>query len=135
MAESAVHLVEKIFPHKPLRQWVISFPFQLRLLFAKDPKIMGEVLKVVNKLKRSYDNGTSHIILDSLDFLSRLASLVPRPRVNLTRFFGVLAPHFKYRSLVVPEPSPEDISEEVHKVRSMSWPPRKITSPLGVSNF
>ena len=35
-----------------------------------------------------------------------------------------MAPHFKYRSLVVPEPPPEDISEEIHKVRSMSWAQR-----------
>ena len=27
----------------------IAFPFQLRLFFGKDPKIMGEVLKVVNR--------------------------------------------------------------------------------------
>ena len=55
------------------------------------------------RLKNTYDNGTSHIALEPLDLLSRLASLVPRPRVNLTRFFGVFAPHFKYRKLVVPK--------------------------------
>ncbi len=33
--------------------------------------------------------------LEPLDLLSRLASLVPRPRVNLTRYFGVFAPNAK----------------------------------------
>jgi hypothetical protein len=28
--------------------------------------------------------------------------LVPRPRVNLTRFHGVFAPNSKYRALVTP---------------------------------
>jgi hypothetical protein len=38
----------------------------------------------------------------SLDFISRLVSLVPKPRVNLIRFHGVFAPNSKYRALVTP---------------------------------
>ena len=49
MSESAVHLVDQVFPRKPLRQWVLSFPFQLRFLLAKDPKVIGEVLSIVNR--------------------------------------------------------------------------------------
>ena len=37
-----------------------------------------------------------------LDFIARLAALVPKPRVNLTRFHGVFAPNSKYRALVTP---------------------------------
>ena len=47
MAESAAHLVDEVLPYKPLRQWVLSFPFPLRLLFAKDPHLTGEVLNLV----------------------------------------------------------------------------------------
>ena len=61
--------------------------------------------QVVYKLKTAYRNGTTHIVLDPLDFLSHLTSLIPRPRVHLIRFHGVFAPHFKYRSLVTPERS------------------------------
>ena len=32
-----------------------------------------------------------------LDFLARLAALVPEPRVNLIRFHGVFAPNGSYR--------------------------------------
>ena len=32
---------------------------------------------------------------------------MPRPRVHLTRFAGVFAPHFKHRAMVVPKPRPE----------------------------
>ena len=59
--------------------------------------------QVIYKLKKPYKNGTTHIVLSPLDFLSRLSSLVPRPRVHLTRFHGVFAPHFKYRSLIIPK--------------------------------
>jgi hypothetical protein len=34
------------------------------------------------------------------DFIVKLAALVPKPRVNLTRFHGVFAPNSKYRTLV-----------------------------------
>jgi hypothetical protein len=55
--------------------------------------------KVRYKLKTPYHDGTtgdrrSHVIferggLPPLDFIARLAALVPKPRVNLTRFHGV----------------------------------------------
>ena len=43
----ASHLVDQVLPYKPLRQWVLSFPFPLRLLFAKDPQLIGLVLNLV----------------------------------------------------------------------------------------
>jgi hypothetical protein len=47
MAESAALLVDDVLPHGPIRQWVLSFPFQLRLLFASYPQNMGKVLGIV----------------------------------------------------------------------------------------
>jgi len=58
--------------------------------------------KVRYELKTPYRDGTTHVIFEPLDFLARLASLVPKPRVNLTRFHGVFAPNSKYRALVTP---------------------------------
>lgn len=39
-------------------------------------------------------------------FLARLAVLVPRPRVNLVLYYGVLAPRAAWRAAVVPRSSP-----------------------------
>ena len=39
-----------------------------------------------------------------VEFLARLAALVPPPRCPLVRYHGVLAPHSKWRSAVVPRP-------------------------------
>ncbi len=36
------------------------------------------------------------------DFIARLAALVLRPRVNLTRYHGVLAPNHRWRAQVTP---------------------------------
>jgi len=38
-----------------------------------------------------------------LDFLSKLAALVPRPRHNLVRYHGVFAPNAKFRKQIVPK--------------------------------
>jgi len=53
-------------------------------------------------LKTPYRDGTTHVIFEPLDFLARLAVLVPKPRVNLTRFHGVFAPNSKFRALITP---------------------------------
>jgi len=43
MAESAALLVDEVFPEQPMRQWVLSFPYPLRFLFAGRPEIMDRV--------------------------------------------------------------------------------------------
>ena len=39
-----------------------------------------------------------------MEFLEKLMALVPRPRINLIRFHGILAPHAQLRAMVVPKP-------------------------------
>ena len=48
---------------------------------------------VVIALKTPYDDGTTHVVLSPMEFMGRLAALVPGPLVNLTRFHGVFSPH------------------------------------------
>lgn len=50
MAESAVRLVDEVLPQQPMRQWVLSFPYPLRFLFATRPVIMGQVLGIVYRV-------------------------------------------------------------------------------------
>lgn len=59
---------------------------------------------VVYRFKKPWDDGTAAIKLTPLELMERLAALVPRPRVHLTRFHGVLGPHYKYRKQIVPKP-------------------------------
>ncbi len=78
--------------------------------------------KVIYQLKTPYENGTTRIILDPLDFLSRLASLVPRPKTNLIRFHGIFAPNFKHHRLITPKTkSPEKQATKSGKSSSMNW--------------
>jgi len=61
--------------------------------------------QVVLKLKTPYRDGTRHVVMSPLEFMQRLAALVPRPRLHLIRFHGVLAPHAKLRAAIVPVPA------------------------------
>lgn len=36
-----------VFPARPIRPWVLSFPFQLRFLFATQPQLMTKVLSIM----------------------------------------------------------------------------------------
>ena len=58
--------------------------------------------RVVYRYKNPFRDGSTHVVLEPLDFIARLAALVPRPRLNLTRFHGVFAPNSKFRVRVTP---------------------------------
>jgi hypothetical protein len=42
------------------------------------------------------------VVFAPLDFIARLAALKPTPRVHLTRYHGVFAPHSRWRAQVTP---------------------------------
>jgi len=46
--------------------------------------------KVRYELKTPYRDGTTHVIFEPVDCIAKLAALVPKPRVNLTRLCGDL---------------------------------------------
>lgn len=57
---------------------------------------------IVYQLKNPFRDGTTHILFSPADFIARLAALVPRPRINLTRYHGVFAPSSPMRCAIVP---------------------------------
>ena len=70
-------------------------------------KLSRDGRKVVYVLKRRWRDGSTHVVLDPLTLLARLAALIPRPRVHLTTYHGVLAPAVAGRAAVVPATSGE----------------------------
>jgi hypothetical protein len=67
---------------------------------------LNDAGQVELKLKTPWRDGTTHLVMSPLEFMQRLAALVPRPRLHLIRFHGVLAPNAKLRPLVVPQGPP-----------------------------
>jgi hypothetical protein len=61
---------------------------------------------VVHRLERPFHDGTTEFLFEPLDFLARLAALVPRPRSHLIRYHGVLAANARHRRLLVPAAGP-----------------------------
>ena len=80
-------------------------------------------------------DGTTHIILEPLDFIARLAALVPKPRVNLTRFHGVFArgghpPNSALRKQITPKArckptaQSDDLMSPLQRRAAMTWAQR-----------
>ena len=84
-------------------------------------------------VKTPYRSGTTHVIFEPLDFIAKLAALVPKPRVNLTRFHGVFAPNSQHRVQVTPtkrgkKPDKSEVPDTgwgdkspVQRQRAMTW--------------
>ena len=49
MADSSRYLLEHVVPHITIRQWVVTFPWPLRLVFAARPDWLSKVLGVVSR--------------------------------------------------------------------------------------
>ena len=47
MVDAAALLVDEVLPHQPVRQWVLSVPFPLRFVFARDPAALSGALGIV----------------------------------------------------------------------------------------
>jgi hypothetical protein len=74
-----------------------------RPAFADDQLGWDGAARVTFELKTPWRDGTTHLEMTPIDFIERLAALVPRPRLHLIRFHGVLAPNAKLRAMVVPQ--------------------------------
>jgi hypothetical protein len=79
----------------------------------------------VPQLKSAWRAGTTHIKMPPLEFMQRLAALVPRPRLHLNRFHGVLAPNAGLRAAIVPGPPEkpgDDAAHDAHDAPArMGW--------------
>jgi len=53
-------------------------------------------------MKRPMHNGRTVLLLTPMEFLRKLATLVPPPRKHLVRFHGVFAPNAPLRSTLAP---------------------------------
>jgi hypothetical protein len=79
------------------------------LRYAARPPLSTERLfrladgRLLYKLKRRWRDGTTHVIYEPMELMERLAALVPPPRFNVVRYYGVLAPAATLRPCIVPE--------------------------------
>ena len=95
--------------------------------------IKVEIIEQNGKYRQTpYRDGTTQVAFDPVDFIARLAALVPKPRVNLTRYHGVLAPNHRWRGLVTPakrgkgamRPVDSDVVSSIQRHAAMTWAQR-----------
>lgn len=80
MANTAAHLVDHVLPDLSLRQWVLSVPFDIGALMARDARLLSSVLRifvdVVSKwhIKRGASPRTSDAKTGGVSFVQRFGS-------------------------------------------------------------
>ena len=75
--------------------------YALRPPVARERLSVTEAGQVRLHLRQPWADGTTHLVFDPVEFLGRLAVLVPRPRINLALYHGVLGPRAAWRAAVV----------------------------------
>jgi hypothetical protein len=83
--------------------------YLLRPPIASERLSLDERGRIQLRLRKAFRDGTTHLIFNPLEFIARLASLVPRPRTHLVTYHGVLAPASSWRDDVVPADNPGPI--------------------------
>jgi hypothetical protein len=66
--------------------------------------------RVAYQLRKPRRNGATHLVLEPIAFLGRIASLIPPPRFPLLRLSGVFAPSSPWRASVVPHGAVQQVS-------------------------
>lgn len=84
---------------------------------------------VIYRFKKPWDDGTTALKLTPMELMERLVALVPRPRVHLTRYHGVLAPHYKHRKQIIPKPPDLKMVQDLEIIESKQLEVKKKNIP------
>ncbi len=77
--------------------------------------------RIAYELRHAWRAGRTHVLLEPMQLLARLAALVPPPRHPLIRFHGAFAPNSTWRKHVVPL-TPPRLAGEKHASEHASEP-------------
>ncbi len=105
--------------------------YLLRLPVARDRLRLTGDGRIRLRLKTPWADGTRHLLFEPLEFLEKLAALIPRAHVNLVLYHGVLASHARWRPRVV-LPEPTDPATGGHSISpdpSDGTPPTPLARP------
>jgi hypothetical protein len=80
--------------------------------------------QVLYQFRRPWRDGSTTLLLEPLELLERLATLVPPPRRPLLGYHGLLAPRARWRSAIVPPPARDDARGDAgaRSPRRWTWP-------------
>src|SRR6516225_7073402 len=92
MADTAAHLVDRVLPVAPVRQWVLSVPFALRYRMAYDSQLMSAILNVFVRAVLGHLRRRASESLESMKSQGGAVTFVQRfgDALNLNVHFHVL---------------------------------------------
>jgi len=112
-ADTAAHLVDRVLPRVPYRQWVLSFPWELRFLLAVDRAFLSKMLRVMLKTLFSWEKergrslGLSDGHTGSVTFIQRFGSALNlNPHLHCLLPDGLFVPNRGRHLSFVPLPAP-----------------------------
>jgi hypothetical protein len=128
MADTAAHLVDRVLPRVPVRQWVLSLPFGLRYRLAHDRALTAEVLRVfvravfasLRRRSRPLKSGTGPTHCGAVTFVQRFGGAL-----NLNVHFHTLVLDGTYqdseadgtlRFHATPPPTGEELERTLSRV-------------------
>jgi hypothetical protein len=115
MADTAAHLVDRVLPHVPVRQWVLSLPYALRYRLAYDTSLVTAIFAVFTRtvfsflIRRARKFGADRKPqCGAVSFIQRFDSALRlNPHIHMVAFDGIYAadehdrPHFQ--AVLAPE--------------------------------
>jgi hypothetical protein len=140
MADTAAHLVDRVFPEVPVRQYVLSLPFALRYRFAFDQKLCSQVLRIFvqtvfcslkRRARKSFQMREAYC--GSVTFLQRAGgSINLNPHFHSLILDGVYVSSAPYEApRFCPLPPPTD--EEVARITAtIAWRVEKLLAQEGL---
>lgn len=117
--DTAIHLVERVLPRAPYRQWTLSFPIPLRFCLARNTRLLSDVLGLFIRALFAWQRRTARRLgvprpcTGAVAFVQRFGSAL-----QLTPHFHVLLPETVFEELgegttrLVPLPPPTDAEVE-----------------------
>ncbi|MGB7217443.1 MAG: transposase [Vicinamibacterales bacterium] len=105
--------------------------YALRPPVARERLTVSGEGRVRLQLRHRRADGTTHLEWDPVDFLGRLAVLVPRPRINLVLYHGVLAPRAAWRAAVVRHTTSTDRDAGAIESLPAVWGPCEPPTAVG----
>jgi hypothetical protein len=126
MSEQAAFLTDWVFPNVGVRQWVVSFPIQLRYWMARDSALLSQVLAIVirviagSRRRRAKERGFKDGESGSVTLVQRFGG-----SANLNLHFHTLMIEGVYADQgegavfhALPAPSNDEVKDVLAKIRS-----------------
>lgn len=88
---------------------------------AKDRILLDEDGDVSLKLKTQYNDGTAHLVFTPGQFIKRVIALIPPPRLNIIRYYGLFGARHRNRKEITSKARPKKDKSKKRKVYRTPW--------------